>query len=157
MATKAPDVAKWLAAEAYTDDEHHHHHDLNRHDDRIRAWCVTSPEPISINSFNLFMELLQSYHGPNLLRVKGIVKLAEQPDRPVVIHGVQHVFHPPVELEAWPHGASPDTRLVFITRDIERQEIEGLLKAFTNKISLDAAAFQHDDTLATGPKGGLFD
>ncbi len=162
VAAKAPDVARWLAAEAYDGDGHGHHghhdhsHDVNRHDDHIRAFCVESDAAIGINGFNLFMELLQSYHGANLLRVKGIVKLEEQPERPVVIHGVQHVFHPPVELDAWPRGEAK-TRIVFITRDIEKREIDALLKAFTEKISLDAKAFQHDDTLATGPKGGLLD
>jgi G3E family GTPase len=161
--TKAPDVARWLGEAAYEQHEaaqshgrHHHGHDVNRHDDRIRAYCVTSDEAIGVNSFSLFMELLQSYHGPNLLRVKGIVKLVEQPDRPVVIHGVQHVFHPPVELERWP-GGDERTRLVFITRDIEKREIEALLKAFTQEISLDASVFRYDDTLATNPKRGMID
>jgi G3E family GTPase len=160
-ATKSADVARWLAAEAYEARGHHHHdhdegHDVNRHDDHINSYCVASDEAIGINSFNLFMELLQSYHGPNLLRVKGIVKLTEQPDRPVVVHGVQHVFHPPVELDTWPDD-DHRTRLVFITRDIAQSEIEALLKAFTQKISLDASVFQYDDTLSADPKGGMFD
>jgi len=48
----------------------------------------------------MFLELLRSMHGPRLLRVKGVVKLAEMPDTPLVIHGVQHVFHPPARLAA---------------------------------------------------------
>ncbi len=39
---------------------------------------------------------------PKLLRLKGIVKIAETPEQPLVIHGVQHVLHPPVQLERWP-------------------------------------------------------
>ena len=57
-------------------------------------------------------------HGPNLLRMKGIVNIAETPDTPVVIHGVQHVLHPPAQLERWP-DADRRTRIVFIVRDIE--------------------------------------
>ena len=155
-ATKAPDVSRWLAEEAYGDDEHHHHHDVNRHDDRIQAYCVTSNEAISMNGFNLFMELLQSYHGANMLRVKGIVKLEEQPEKPIVIHGVQHVWHPPVELDAWP-GGDRRTRLVFITRDVPKKEIQGLLKAFTERLSLDAAAFSGDDALSTAGRSGLME
>ncbi|HEY1153985.1 MAG TPA: GTP-binding protein, partial [Pseudolabrys sp.] len=108
---KIPDVKKWLAAEAYAeigqdhghhkdhahdhDHGHHdHHHDPNRHDDRIRAFSLTSDKPIPGGTLEMFLELLRATHGPNLLRMKGIVNVAEMPDTPVVIHGVQHVFHP---------------------------------------------------------------
>lgn len=155
--TKSPDVERWLAEEAYAGHDHQHHqHDVNRHDSHISAYCVTSDDAISMNGFNLFVELLQSYHGANLLRVKGIVKLEEHPEKPFVIHGVQHVWHPPVELDAWP-GGDARTRLVFITRDIPKVEIEGLLKAFTEQLSLDAAAFQSDDTLSVSRHSGLLD
>jgi G3E family GTPase len=43
---------------------------------------------------DLFLELLRSTHGPNLLRMKAIVNIEETPDRPMVLHGVQHVLHP---------------------------------------------------------------
>jgi G3E family GTPase len=68
-------------------------------------------------------------HGPNLLRLKGIVKLSESPDQPIVIHGVQHVFHPPVTLPAWPDD-DRRTRLVFILNDADPQAIRGLFNAF---------------------------
>jgi G3E family GTPase len=75
-------------------------------------------------------------HGPNLLRVKGIVKLAESPDRPVVIHGVQHVFHPPATLAAWP-DADHRTRLVFIVNGIEARAIQDLFNAFLGLAQVD--------------------
>jgi G3E family GTPase len=68
-------------------------------------------------------------HGPNLLRVKGIVKLAEAADQPVVIHGVQHVFHPPATLQQWP-DSDHRTRLVFIVNEIPQRVIEDLFNAF---------------------------
>ena len=80
-------------------------------------------QAIPFSAFEMFLDLLRSMHGPNLLRVKGIVKLAETPDQPVVIHGVQHVFHPPATLAAWP-DADHRTRLVFIVNDIEPRAIE---------------------------------
>ncbi len=80
-------------------------------------------------AFEMFLDLLRSLHGPNLLRLKGIVKLAETPDKPIVIHGVQHVFHPPVTLPAWP-DADRRTRLVFIVSDIAPRAIEDLFDAF---------------------------
>jgi G3E family GTPase len=71
-------------------------------------------------------------HGPNLLRLKGIVKLAESPERPIVIHAVQHVFHPFSQLERWPDG-DRRTRIVFITRDIPENVLRETFAGFLNK------------------------
>ncbi len=146
---KSPDVARWLREEAYAaapeegshhdhrhaggshDHGHHdhgHHHDPNRHDDHIQAYCVIRDEAISGAAFSLFLEILTMNRGPDLLRVKGIVKLAEQPEQPAVVHGVQHIFHPPVWLDRWP-DEDRRTKLVFITRDIPRAWIDRLLDA----------------------------
>ena len=132
---KIPDVKRWLAAEAYAHD-HHHHHDVNRHDDRIRAFTLASEQAIPWSAFEMFLDLVRSMHGPNLLRVKGIVKIAETPGTPIVIHGVQHVFHPPVTLEAWPDG-DQRTRLVFIVSDIAPRTIEDLFNAFLGVAQVD--------------------
>src|SRR5215213_7125431 len=133
---KIPDVKRWLAEESYTPDDHHHHHDVNRHDDRIRAFTLASEQAIPFSAFEMFLDLLRSMHGPNLLRVKSIVKLAETPDRPVVIHGVQHVFHPPATLAAWP-DADHRTRLVFIVNGIEERAIKDLFNAFLGLAQVD--------------------
>lgn len=133
---KIPDVKRWLAEEAYAHADHHHHHDINRHDDRIRAFTLASDQAIPFAAFEMFLDLVRSMHGPNLLRVKGIVKLAESPDRPVVIHGVQHVFHPPATLAAWP-DADHRTRLVFIVNDIEERAIKDLFDAFLGLAQVD--------------------
>src|SRR5262249_21706617 len=126
-----PDVKRWLAEEAYAarEAEHDHIDDRNRHDDRIRAISIVRETALPSAIFEAFLDLLRALHGPNLLRVKGVVKLAETPDRPVVIHGVQHVFRPPASLPAWP-DADTRTRLVFITRDIEPRAIRELFAAF---------------------------
>ena len=94
----------------------------------------------------MFLEVLKSYHGSNLLRMKAIVKVADDPHRPLILHGVQHVFHPPVRLERWPDG-DKRTRLVFIVMDIEKAAIEELFRAFTDQIAGGAAAFT-DKTLS---------
>jgi len=125
---KIPDVKRWLNDEAYAHD-HHHHHDVNRHDARVRAFTLTSDKAIASAAFEMFLDLLRAMHGPNLLRVKGIVRMAEAPDAPVVIHGVQHVFHPPVTLSAWP-DADQRTRIVFIVNDIEQRAVQDLFDAF---------------------------
>ncbi len=147
--TKSNNVKKWLAADAYDKPNHHHsdhHHDTNRHDDHIESFTITSNKAITKWNLDLFLELLRSYHGPNLLRVKGIIKLEEDPDKPMVIHGVQHIFHPPAQLESWP-DEDTSTRIVFITKDIKRAQLSELFKAFTDPIRGGADAFR-DDTLS---------
>ncbi|MBN8955943.1 MAG: GTP-binding protein [Rhizobiales bacterium] len=162
---KAPDVRRWLADEAiaaahdnhdahdHDHHGHHHHHDRNRHDDHIRAFTVSTERLIPHATLDMFLDLLRAMHGPNLLRMKGIVGLADQPENPVVIHGVQHVLHPPATLPAWPDD-DRRTRLVFITRDIEPAVIENLLSAFLNVPMVDRpdAAALADNPLV--PFGG---
>lgn len=164
-ATKSLNVSNWLAAERYEDTKrrkrgksgnsdhdhdhnhaHPHNHDVNRHDDHISSFAIFSDKAISQWNMDLFLELLRGYHGPNLLRVKGIVKLEEDLDRPLVIHGVQHIFHPPYKLEKWPDD-DHRSRLVFITRDIAKAQLEDLFSAFTDPVRGGAEAFR-DDTLS---------
>jgi G3E family GTPase len=140
---KIPDVKRWLAAEAYADaarggDGHHHdhHHDPNRHDERIRAFTLATEAPIPAATFEMFIDLVRSLHGPKLLRLKGIVKLAESPGKPLVIHGVQHVMHPPVRLEGWP-DRDERTRIVLITRDLELEAVTRLFDAFVGRSAPD--------------------
>ncbi len=145
-AGKTASVQDWLRIEAYEPDHHddhhdhdHHHHahhdeavDRNRHDDRISAYSVIRDEPISWAGFSAWLDMISKMRGDDLLRVKGIVNVIEHPGRPVVIHGVQHVFHPPVFLDQWP-GEDHRTRLVFITRDIDREDIDATLQVFENR------------------------
>ena len=84
----------------------------------------------------MFLSLLRSTHGEKLLRMKGIIKLAETPDKPIILHGVQHVFHPPVALSAWP-DADHRTRMVFITKDLDERFVEGLWNAFLGRPGID--------------------
>jgi G3E family GTPase len=109
---------------------------VNRHDARIRAFALSSEAPIARGAFDLFLDLLRSAHGPKLLRVKGLVALADDPERPVVIHGVQHVFHVPAVLPAWPDG-DRRSRLVFIVKDLDKSFVERLWDAFLGKPAID--------------------
>ena len=83
--------------------------------------------------------------GPRLLRVKGLVATVELPDRPLVIQGAQHVFHPPRRLPAWPDG-SRETRLVVISDGLEMADVEGLWRALVGIPEIEMAA-----TAADGP------
>ncbi|MBH0237212.1 CobW family GTP-binding protein [Methylobrevis albus] len=177
-ATKTADVRRWLAAEAYDDHGHgHHHHDhghghdhdhghahaqghanyLNRHDAHIRSFALTTDRAVAVGALEMFLDLLRSAHGERLLRMKGIVRLAEDPERPMVVHGVQKVFHPPVRLPAWP-DADHRTRLVFITRDLEEAFVRRLFDAFAGTLAVDtpdaAAMFDNPLSLAgfSGPR-----
>ncbi len=136
---KIPDVKKWLAAEAYSDAHgpgHHHHHDVNRHDEHISSFVLTADTAIPAGTLEMFLELLRATYGDRLLRLKGIVKLAEMPETPVVVHGVQHVFHPTARLERWPDD-DHRTRLVFITRDLPERTVAELFAAFIGAAAAD--------------------
>ena len=150
---KTPDVRRWLDAEAFHDHghaHHHHHghghhhhdhpqdaHDPNRHDAHIRAFCLTFDQPLHWEGIATWIEMLIMTRGDALLRVKGILNLAGE-DHPVILHGVQHVFHPPARLPAWPEGDDRRSRIVFITRDLTRETIENGLAAF-NQAAADSA------------------
>ena len=73
--------------------------------------------------------MLRSIHGPRLLRLKGLVDIAGQPDRPLLLHAVQQVLHPPLELEGWPDG-DRRSRLVLIAKDVEEETVRRLWSAF---------------------------
>ncbi len=142
---KSADVSRWLQAEAVeahaTGHDHMHHdhdhaHDPNRHDAHVRACCLRAATPLNPANFELFIEMVRKVHGQHLLRVKGIVALADDPGRPLVIHGVQHIFHPPVRLQQWP-TADRTTRLVCILHDLDPAHIAGLWDAFNGGIAID--------------------
>jgi G3E family GTPase len=133
---KLPDVKRWLAEDVYAGDHGHHHHDVNRHDDRIRAFSFATETPIPAATLDMFLDLIRSLHGPNLLRLKGVVHLAETPEQPLVIHGVQHVMHPPARLPDWPDD-DRRTRIVLITRDLDPAAITGLFEAFLGAGAVD--------------------
>jgi G3E family GTPase len=137
-ATKSVDVMRWLRDEAFeSGHQHQHEHehlDVNRHDDRIRAFCITRERPISWAALSAWLDGLATMRGDDLLRLKAIVALSDRPDQPVVLHGVQHLFHPPVLLPEWP-SEDRRTRMVFITRDLPREAIEATLAAFEDAVT----------------------
>lgn len=99
------------------------------HDGRIHSFCLTYTQPLHWRGIGTCLEMLIGTRGESLLRVKGILNLVGQ-ERPVAIHGVQHMFHEPVLLAAWPEGDPRTSRIVFITRDLSRETIEQGLEAF---------------------------
>ena len=124
---KLPDIEGWIASTAHH--HHHHHHDVNRHDARIRATCLRFEEPLPWDGLASYLEMLAMTQGQHVLRMKAILNLRGHPG-PVVMHGVQHSFHPPQLLGAWPEGDDRSSRIVFILRDLEPRVVEDGLRAF---------------------------
>jgi hypothetical protein len=85
--------------------------------------------PVALNTLEMFLDLLRSAHGDKILRMKGIVQLADDPSRPVVFHVVQHLMHPPARLEAWP-DADRRSRMVCITKDLAPEMVRKMFGAF---------------------------
>jgi G3E family GTPase len=130
---KTADVRRWINESAYRAQAHGNGHDGHAHDKHahdlaehaqtigIRACCLTSDEPLSWDAVSAWLARLRKGAGQDLLRVKGILNLIGE-NAPVAIHGVHHVFHPPVQLEGWP-DADQRSRIVFITRGIEPSDL----------------------------------
>lgn len=135
---KIADVGAWLGAHASEGDGHHHHHDVTRHSERIQSVALLSDAPLSRATLDMFLDILRSSYGPKILRLKGLIGFADAPDRPVVIHGVQHVLHVPAILPGWPDG-DRRSRLVLILEDIDPVAIRSLWGAFTGVPDIDTA------------------
>ncbi|TDK34540.1 GTP-binding protein [Rhizobium deserti] len=151
--TKVADVNRWLRDELAIDEHHahghhdhadghhhdhgHHHHDINRHGANIRSFSLIHDKPIEPAALNMFVDLLRSAHGEKLLRMKAVVLLSDSPERPLVLHGVQSVFHPPERLSQWPEGYDRRTRMVLITEDLPEAFVSDLFAAFTGEPRID--------------------
>jgi G3E family GTPase len=98
-----------------------------QHSAGIISYCLWFDKPFTWSNFETCMQVLTSLRGPDLLRVKGLVNVAGEPG-PVVVQGVQHIFHPSARLQSW-GDADHRSRLVFITRGIEREVVENLFRA----------------------------
>jgi G3E family GTPase len=97
------------------------------HSDGIGSFVLTQEKPIPWAVFARSMDALMQLRGPDLLRAKGFLNV-EGCKGPVVVQFVQHLAHPPVELESWPDEIR-QSRVVFITRNISEQQVRNLFKA----------------------------
>lgn len=135
---KRIDVERWLNERAFAEPhadaghshhDHHAHHDHGHHDHdaSIASFMLAFDEPLDWMAVTHWLAHLRNARGEDLLRVKGILNLRDEP-APIVIHGVHHVFHPPVALGGWP-DSDRRSRIVFITRGIARDEVLDLWRA----------------------------
>ena len=142
------DARAWLNAAAYeqhnADDHHHHdhaddhdHHGL--HDRDIASFCFIRDDPIPREALRLLLDALQQNLGPNLLRVKGIIHVTEEPARPAVIQGAQHLLHNMSWLDRWPDD-DRRSKIVFITQNFDRAEVEDMIAVLDRVATRTAAA-----------------
>ena len=121
---RAEQVRAWIAAvEADPHAGHSHAHGP----DEVHAFALRFDEPLDWTMFALWLAMLLQARGDDVLRVKGLLDTGAE--GPLVLHGVQHVIHPPTHLEAWP-DEDRASRIVLIVRGIERGEVEASLRAF---------------------------
>lgn len=134
---RGEDVAGWLALEAALALEDGHgdasgSDTVNlRHGSGIRTFSIVRDDPLPKSNLDQFFDLLQNSAGQRLLRVKGIVATSDTPEKPLIVHAVQHVVSEPVRLGAWP-DEDRRTRLVFITNGIDPGPVRDLFAAVTN-------------------------
>ena len=129
--TGQPDVNRWLGAAA-AEPGSHFHQDVDRHDvhdDGIRVLSLSIGAPVEIYRFIRWVERLLERNGDRVLRLKGILNVVGD-SQPVVVHGVQHVFHPLTRLPAWP-GSDRRSRLVVIVKDLD---VERLAREFQHLV-----------------------
>jgi G3E family GTPase len=124
---KFSDINWWLGARTISSCQSHRRHDVD-------TYAIVRRNPIRAMTLTLFLETLCEHCGRDLLRLKGIVNILESPDRPAVIHGVQHVFHPPSWLARWPSDDC-HSRIVFITRGVPRAWVSALLEALDAEVT----------------------
>jgi G3E family GTPase len=103
--------------------------DDHRHADDICTLALSIDEPVDWTRFGVWLTMLLNRHGDKLLRVKGILNVADAAT-PVAVHAVQHLVHTPRHLEAWP-DEDRRSRLVFIVRRLDPAVIERSFRAFS--------------------------
>ena len=149
------DVSEWLDDDALSHHGHGHHHD-HHHDHAhhghhhhrqvdgsfgVGSFAIVRNEPIDKEALARVFDLVGAMHGANLLRLKGIVGFADEPEKPYVIQVVQHVAHPLRRLDGWP-GPDRRTRLVAITHGIDPDALQRTMTSM-----LDGSATATPDTV----------
>jgi G3E family GTPase len=132
---RASDVTAWLtAAPPAARPAGARGHDPSRHGDDIGCVAIRREAPIPALALTLLLEALADHCAGDLLRLKGIIAIAESPARPVVVHGVQHVFQEPQWLDRWPSDDRA-TRLVLIGRGLSQLWVERLIDALAAEVT----------------------
>jgi G3E family GTPase len=114
------------------DHDHDHDHDHHHHEDHLAARGIQSfvlirEAPLSRAELQFLLDGIGQNLGTGLLRVKGLVNVAEEPGRPAVIQGAQHLLHTMTWLDHWP-DQDERTRVVFITQGIAKDSLKEVIE-----------------------------
>lgn len=121
------------------DHDHDHDRDHGHRHDGIRSFSLETDRPVPFDAIASFLQILTETAGKSILRMKGVVLVAENPLRPLVLHGVQGFLHPPAQLAAWPGSTKPETRIVLIGQGLDERYARDLFSAFTGGVAVDTA------------------
>jgi G3E family GTPase len=138
-ADPSADPRPWLDVAAYertgeSHDHDHHDHDHDHHDHAhhhferkgIESFVLTREQPLSRDEAQFLLDGIAANLGTGLLRVKGLLNIAEEPGRPAVMQGAQHLLHTMTWLDRWPDD-DRRTRVVFITQGIPRDSLKDII------------------------------
>jgi len=149
------DPRAWLKLpDAHAHDHDHDHHDHDHDHDQpfghlqargVESFVLRREEPLSRGELQFLLDGITQNLGPTLLRVKGLVNIAEEPGRPAIIQGAQHLLHTMTWLARWP-DSDETTRVVFITQGMPsaalREVIETLDRISTRTFKARERALQ---------------
>ncbi len=132
-AMRAAEIGRWFDANQLAQMKNHKHahgHSHHSHENTagLNSFVVEYENPIDWTAFGIWLTSLLHAHGERILRVKGLLNVAES-TTPVILHGVQHVVHAPMHLEKWP-GDDRNSRIIFITKGISEAAIKTSLTGF---------------------------
>jgi G3E family GTPase len=93
----------------------------------IESFVLTRSNPLSREELQFLLDGIGQNLGPALLRVKGLINILEEPGKPAVVQGVQHLLHNLTWLEKWP-SADERTRIVFITQGMAQSDLKDMVE-----------------------------
>ena len=126
-ADKTADPRPWLSLSRYQAIEVFNPDDSHLFGKQIESFVLLREQPISRAELQFLLDGIAQNLGSGLLRVKGLVNVAEEPGRPAVIQGAQHLLHTMTWLEAWP-DEDQRTRVVFITQGIASDSLRDVIE-----------------------------
>jgi len=139
--SQVDDVSGWLALDRMlrSQDAKFGSAASSSHANDIRAISLIHDGPVTRVALDAFLMLVSNTVGANLLRMKGLVRIADDPDRPMVVHAVQHLMHPPTPLSAWP-DEDRRTRLVVIGRGHDERALAEVFQVLIDADNRPASA-----------------
>jgi G3E family GTPase len=96
----------------------------------IQAVALVQDRPIALDDLETFLNLLEHAAGTKLLSLKGLVALADDPDRPLALHSGRPAIYPLRRLATWP-SRDRRTRMIAITHDLDPAALQRLFTSVT--------------------------